>query len=76
MNQTQRNKIQSLTTRIERRHHDGAYTYSADVLENGTVLFSATNIYSNLKWFERTSDVYILVGPRGGCRKYAGNIAL
>ena len=76
MNKAQTNKIQSLTTRIERRSHDGSYIYSAEVLEGGTVLFSATNVYGGLKWYERTSDCYMLIGPRGGCRKYAGNITL
>lgn len=79
MNKSQQRRIQHMTSRLSRMtHHDGTLTFRAEMQPGGAVLFTATNIYSDtggLQWFERTSDLYCIVGPRGGVRKYAGNIS-
>lgn len=79
MNNAQRRRIQYMTSRLSRMtHHDGALIFKATVQPDGAVLFNATNIFSNdgrgLQWFEQVADLYAIVGPRGGVRKYAGSI--
>jgi hypothetical protein len=39
-------------------------------------LFAATNIHGDLAWFQNTADFFAIVGPRGGIKKYEGNMSL
>ena len=80
MTKAQVRRIQHMTNRLSRMtHHDGTLCFKATVRPDGAVLFNVTNIFSNdgrgLQWFEQTADLYAIVGPRGGVRKYAGNIS-
>lgn len=76
MNKKQTIAVQWLTNKINDLHHDGDFTFSVSVDEYDSILFSATNVYGDLRWFETTSDFYAFIGPRGGIKKYMGNIKI
>lgn len=75
MTKSQATKLQALTTKLSRRSVDGSLCFHVQA-SGDSLIFAATNIYSELRWFERTADFYAIIGPRGGVRKYAGNLYL
>jgi hypothetical protein len=74
MTRRQRDTVASLTIALDRLHHDGALSFTAETMANGVVLLSASNVRGDLRWFEQVADWYGYVGPRGSVRKYAGSI--
>lgn len=75
MTKTQATKLQALTTKLARRPVDGALCFYVQP-SGDSLIFAATNVYADLKWFDSTADFYAIIGPRGGVRKYAGNLSL
>ncbi len=87
LTKAQTRKLQYLTAAIERYHKifkDGVMSYRLTVLECGAVNFVATNIYGGeggtnggcLRWYESPRNFFAIIGVRGGCRQYEGNIKL
>lgn len=79
MNDAQKRRLQSLTRNIDRYYgparkiNEAPFTFAAEALPSGTILFTATN-NNGLRWYETTYTFHALIGPRGGVKKYAGNI--
>lgn len=76
MTPAQTKALQVITNYCERTHHDARMCYTVERLEAGVLLFCATNVYGDMKWYERTDDCYALIGVRGGVRQYSGSIKL
>lgn len=85
MNKAQKKCLQRLTQRIQFLHdrikYDGRMAYRITETEAGGLVFSARNAGGEgsgggLRWFETTRDFYAIIGPKGGVRKYEGNIQL
>lgn len=76
MNAAQKNKLLSLTNRLNRNYtcDDNRMAFSVTPIGNSrTVLFAATNVYAN-RWFDSIRDFYAYIGPRGGVKKYHGSL--
>lgn len=74
MNPAQKAKIVALSNYFDDICIDGKMSFTAEQCKDGAILFSATNIHSDLLWFEATKDFYGFVGKRGGVTQYAGNL--
>lgn len=75
MTKSQATKLQAITAKLARRSVDGSLCFHVQP-SGDSLIFAATNIYADLKWFESTADFYAIIGPRGGVSKYAGNLSL
>lgn len=82
MNGRQVQTLQRLSNALHRRSImsngtaiDGRLCFKATPQPDGTVLFNATNIFSDdWHWYCRTTDLYAFIGVRGSIKKYAGSL--
>jgi hypothetical protein len=76
MNANQQSAIRRATNLLSQRYHEGSLSFYVERVNDTSVLLVATNVYGDLAWFQKTSDFYGIVGPRGGIKKYAGNMSI
>ena len=62
------------TRKIERVRRDGAMVYRTEEIGDAVLLF-ASNVYSDLRWFETAENCHLVIGPRGGIRRKSGSMA-
>lgn len=76
MNANQQSAIRRATNLLSQRYHEGSLSFYVEQINETSLLFVATNVYGDLGWFQKTSDFYAIVGPRGGIKKYDGNMSI
>lgn len=76
MNAKQISAIRRATNLLSKFYTRARLSFTTERLADGSILFAATNIYSDLGLFETSYSFYGIVGPRGGIRKYEGNMSL
>jgi hypothetical protein len=76
MNANQQSAIRRATNLLSQQYHQGRLSFTVQELGNDKLLFAATNIHGDLAWFQKTADFFAIVGPRGGIKKYEGNMSL
>lgn len=76
MNAKQISAIRRATNLLSNFYTTARLSFTAEKLADGSILFAASNIYTEPRWFETSYTFYAIVGPRGGIRKYEGNMSL
>ena len=76
MNAKQISAIRRATNYLSQIYTTTRLSFQVEELPNGYMLFMATNVDSDLRWFETHFSFFGIVGPRGGIRKYEGNMSL
>ncbi len=76
MNAKQISAIRHATNLLSKFYETARLSFMVEELPNGSMLFMATNVESDLRWFETHRNFFAIVGPRGGIRKYEGNMSL
>lgn len=76
MNAKQQSAIRRATNLLSRSYHQGRLSFSVQQINETSLLFVATNVYGDLGWWQKTADFYAIVGPRGGIKKYEGNMSI
>ncbi len=78
MNAAQASAMRRLTNFLNQNYGDGAngpLSFTVTHERDGSFVFGATNIYWDARrWFLTENSFYAIVGPRGGYRKYSGNM--
>jgi hypothetical protein len=75
MNTQQAATARHLSLRCADFCNNGNIAFVAEPLPGNTVLFRATNVYGDLRWYESAEDFMCLIGPRGGIRRASGSLA-
>ena len=75
MNTKQAATARRLSLRCADFCHDGNIAFVAESLPGDTVLFRATNVFGDLRWYESAEDFMCFIGPRGGVRRATGSLA-
>lgn len=69
LTKSQAAKIARLTNLCYAYNGDnGAISFTVEPAGRGSVHLFATNVHSDLRWFESVNDLYITIGPKGGVR--------
>jgi len=76
MNAKQQSAIRRATNLLSRCYHQGRLSFKVEQISEDAILFTATNIHGDLDWWQKTADFFAIVGPRGGIKKYDGNMSL
>ena len=76
MNAKQISAIRHATNLLSKFYTTARLSFTTEQLDDGSVIFAASNVDTDLRWFETSYDFFAIVGPRGGIRKYAGNMSL
>lgn len=76
MNAKQISAIRRATNLLSKFYTTARLSFTTEQLENGSVILAASNTDTDLRWFETSYTFFAIVGPRGGVRKYAGNMTI
>lgn len=76
MNSHQIKTLERITSSIQLRHIDGAALFTVEPLASGRILMTASNSWSELKWFEKHQSCFVVIGLRGGVIRKSGNISI
>jgi hypothetical protein len=76
MNAKQISAIRRATNLLSRFYETARLSFKVEELPGGSMLFTATTANSDVRWFEKHYNFFAIVGPRGGIRKYEGNMSL
>lgn len=79
MNAHQVKALQRLTAKLadrDRYTFDGTMSFRIVGEVGDTIIFSATNENDEMPWYGIYKSFFAHIGPRGGVKKFSGNISL